>query len=200
MRPKNRGGPNRQASTAPTLARPLGPNKLDHPHRIWWALPGSNRRPVACKTTALPTELNARRSPPEIEMPGWPGLPFRARHPEARSDHPSCAGKLYSTHDVGTAGCTALGDRRRYLSPKSPTRRSNHPKRSIVGRCHRRADARVARVLVDGQTLAARSSARSSGVAAATGHRRESSSTMRSLPKYSPTAAPASRHSSIPPR
>ena len=29
----------------------------------WWSLPGSNRRPEACKATALPAELRPRNSP-----------------------------------------------------------------------------------------------------------------------------------------
>jgi hypothetical protein len=30
----------------------------------WWSWPGSNRRPPACKTGALPTELQPRREKP----------------------------------------------------------------------------------------------------------------------------------------
>src|SRR5512136_1453135 len=30
----------------------------------WWSWPGSNRRPPACKTGALPTELQPRRERP----------------------------------------------------------------------------------------------------------------------------------------
>jgi hypothetical protein len=37
----------------------------------WWSWPGSNRRPPACKTGALPTELQPRRGKP---TPGNPKL------------------------------------------------------------------------------------------------------------------------------
>jgi hypothetical protein len=33
-------------------------------HSEWWSWPGSNRRPPACKTGALPTELQPRREKP----------------------------------------------------------------------------------------------------------------------------------------
>ena len=34
--------------------------KLVFPTYAWWSLPGSNRRPEACKATALPAELRPR--------------------------------------------------------------------------------------------------------------------------------------------
>jgi hypothetical protein len=39
--------------------------------KTWWSWPGSNRRPPACKTGALPTELQPRRGKP---TPGSPKL------------------------------------------------------------------------------------------------------------------------------
>ena len=36
----------------------LTPNPTKHhPTRTWWRMPGSNRRPLACKASALPAEL-----------------------------------------------------------------------------------------------------------------------------------------------
>ena len=36
----------------------------------WWSQTGSNRRPEACKATALPTELWPRLNPPRKLIPG----------------------------------------------------------------------------------------------------------------------------------
>ncbi len=38
----------------------------------WWSWPGSNRRPPACKTGALPTELQPRRGKPDAGEPEAP--------------------------------------------------------------------------------------------------------------------------------
>ena len=45
------------------------------PLTFWWSLPGSNRRPEACKATALPAELRPRNSPKRhtIYRNGGPG-------------------------------------------------------------------------------------------------------------------------------
>jgi hypothetical protein len=42
----------------------LASDELSAVREIWWSWPGSNRRPPACKTGALPTELQPRREKP----------------------------------------------------------------------------------------------------------------------------------------
>ncbi len=55
----------------------------------WWSWPGSNRRPPACKTGALPTELQPRREKPLAgrRMVGLSGLePLTSRLSGGRSN------------------------------------------------------------------------------------------------------------------
>ena len=62
-----------------TCVRPDGPLPASGAGRVrlMWALPGSNRRPVGCKPTALPTELNAQGhvrpslADPVQRLPAW---------------------------------------------------------------------------------------------------------------------------------
>ena len=55
-----------------------GPKK-PRTRRVWWSRTGSNRRPEACKATALPTELR----PPCAEAPGGKSPRQRvASHPK----------------------------------------------------------------------------------------------------------------------
>ena len=56
---------------------------------VWWSWPGSNRRPPACKTGALPTELQPRREKPLAgrRMVGLSGLePLTSRLSGGRSN------------------------------------------------------------------------------------------------------------------
>ena len=47
--------------------------------KCWWSLSGSNRRPQACKASALPTELRPRchraESHVDRDLPGFRGFP-----------------------------------------------------------------------------------------------------------------------------
>jgi hypothetical protein len=52
----------------------------------WWALTGSNRRPLACKASALPAELNAQKmvtrrgfEPLHASVKGWCVEPLHQR-------------------------------------------------------------------------------------------------------------------------
>ena len=45
----------------------------------WWAEQGSNLRPVACKATALPTELSARKTENSASSKGYDDLFLFAR-------------------------------------------------------------------------------------------------------------------------
>ena len=47
---------------------------------MWWAEQGSNLRPVACKATALPTELSARKTEYSASSKGYDDL-FLFAHP-----------------------------------------------------------------------------------------------------------------------
>ena len=49
---KDHKGPNEYRTARPST----------NPITDWWSLPGSNRRPPACKAGALPTELRPRRA------------------------------------------------------------------------------------------------------------------------------------------
>jgi hypothetical protein len=66
-----------------TSALPISPNR-------WWSLSGSNRRPQACKASALPTELRPRSSAtltPQV-MVGRVGVePTTSRLSGVRSNH-----------------------------------------------------------------------------------------------------------------
>ncbi len=54
----------------------------------WWSVPGSNRRPPACKAGALPAELTPRLPLPAGEMVGRGGLePPTSRLSGVRSNH-----------------------------------------------------------------------------------------------------------------
>ena len=54
----------------------------------WWRLPGSNRRPPACKAGALPAELSPRASPTRRAVVGRGGLePPTSRLSGVRSNH-----------------------------------------------------------------------------------------------------------------
>ena len=58
----NKSGPIRVLSASRTVLWISPRSSKPEPHRAFhrWALTGSNRRPLPCKGSALPTELNAR--------------------------------------------------------------------------------------------------------------------------------------------
>ena len=71
---------------------PPGPATQAKPK--WWSLPGSNRRPSACKADALPTELRPRQDRPRHRQGSPAGTaraaPTRSGQPEAISYEGIC--------------------------------------------------------------------------------------------------------------
>jgi hypothetical protein len=53
--------------------------------RLWWSQTGSNRRPIACKAIALPTELWPRIAKAREEWWAWEDLNFRPHAYQARA-------------------------------------------------------------------------------------------------------------------
>jgi hypothetical protein len=79
----------------------------------WWSLSGSNRRPQACKASALPTELRPRRR----------------RHGFAAAPHACRSGHVVGREGVEPSTSRLSGVRSNHLSyrptcPPSPTRRA----------------------------------------------------------------------------
>ena len=58
----------------------------DEKTKSWWSQTGSNRRPQACKASALPTELWPRTAAPaKREWWAWEDLNFRPHAYQARA-------------------------------------------------------------------------------------------------------------------
>ena len=57
----------------------------NHGLKPWWRRTGSNRRPVACKATALPTELRPRTAVGSTKWWAWEDLNFRPHAYQARA-------------------------------------------------------------------------------------------------------------------
>ena len=86
--PLKQGKPAPHARTSNLAAQPWqpqpgSPSIAQEQPKNWWSQTGSNRRPEACKATALPTELWPLLAKPRMGIPG-------AQHPRLQStDHRS---------------------------------------------------------------------------------------------------------------
>jgi hypothetical protein len=69
----------RRPVSGPHRAFPHGSGLLHLEIKGWWSQSGSNRRPQACKASALPTELWPRRGTEAPREPWWAGEELNLR-------------------------------------------------------------------------------------------------------------------------
>ena len=101
------GALHRAGKTFPAALQ-LPPERNAFPRKARWRMPGSNRRPPACKAGALPTELIPHRSPPHPK----PQRQDQGTKTERKRNH-----RMPRRHNLGTTWTEA---RQRTLFGSAP--------------------------------------------------------------------------------